>query len=87
VRAITYTIRVNTIYPDPNNMLLEGKPIEFNTTYTKTYEVSHFLGIMIAEQIRFSTPSDSVNTQAYAIKDVGLDWNALFNYFFGNFKE
>jgi hypothetical protein len=44
--------------------------IKFSATYTRIYEVSHFVGIMIAEQIRFSTLVDSVNDPKYEINKV-----------------
>ncbi len=64
-----YDLNVYTIYPT-NLRIRDGnnyRAIRFSETYQKVWAVSHFTGIMIAEQIRFSTLQDSLTKPEYEI--------------------
>lgn len=45
------------------------------------------MGIMVSEQIRFSTLEDATRDPRYAIYNRDLSWKDYFLFFYENFKE
>lgn len=87
---LAYDLNVYTIYPT-NLRIRDGnnyRAVRFLETYQKIWAVSHFTGIMIAEQIRFSTLQDSLTKPEYAIfGQQSQQWQDYFNFFYDNFKD
>jgi hypothetical protein len=80
---LTYDLNVYTIYP--HNLRINNLAIRFNPTYDRVWNISNFTGIMIAEQIRFSTLQDSITNPAYGQRQDN-SWQNYFNFFYDNFK-
>jgi hypothetical protein len=86
---LTYNMSINTIYPHQMQIKRNGTPtnIVFVDNYNYDWNVSQFSGIMIAEQVRFSTLQDSLTNKDYPIyNEQGKSWRQYFDFFYMNFR-